>query len=453
MFSKSSGLVFLAISLCVQAVPYSFQEQCNGVSTVTHTVTVMAHASETTKHDGGNSHNDSNERTKDSNDSAKGSNATNKGTVNDATATRQTSSATPLADDKHKGHSIATATTQHGDDRDKHDHSSTTARASSTSVASTSASKGKSSATNVRVGNSNGNNNNNSQTSLTLDAGVIAEGFANDGQNVSDPDPGQVSSLTSTNNFINFCLTVPNLKITNGQQITAGSCNPAPMGIIPSSDNMPSAKFTFPQNFGTLKANQSFTVQMAIKNMEAGFFVNADENYFAAPQQVNAQGQVKGHSHIVIEKLSSLQQTTPTNPKIFTFFKGLNAAPINGILNATVPHGLDVGDYKLSSINTAANHQPVLVPVAQHGSLDDAIYFSVTSDGVAASNGGERAASTSGSGKSGAAHSSTTAKADAAATSTHSSDSHDHASASPTPTSQASTKGKRSLSNRFSVKF
>ena len=148
------------------------------------------------------------------------------------------------------------------------------------------------------------------------------------------------------------------------------------MGIIPSSDNMPSAKFIFPKNFGTIKANQTFTIEMAINNMQTGFFVNADQNYFAAPQQVNGQGQIQGHSHVVIEELSSLGQTTPTNPKNFVFFKGLNSAAANGILSASVSNGLGVGSYKLSSINTAANHQPVLVPIAQHGSLDDAIYVS-----------------------------------------------------------------------------
>lgn len=38
----------------------------------------------------------------------------------------------------------------------------------------------------------------------------------------------------------------------------------------------------------------------------------------------------------------------------------------------------------MSSINTASNHQPVLVAVAQHGSLDDVVYFTVTADGEAA---------------------------------------------------------------------
>jgi hypothetical protein len=43
------------------------------------------------------------------------------------------------------------------------------------------------------------------QTSLTLDPRVIESGFAQNGQ--ATAEPGQVASLTSTNNFINFCLT------------------------------------------------------------------------------------------------------------------------------------------------------------------------------------------------------------------------------------------------------
>jgi len=213
---------------------------------------------------------------------------------------------------------------------------------------------------------------------------VIAKGFANNGQDT--PTAGQVASLTSTNNFINFCATVPNLPLTNGQQITTGSCNPAPMGILPSNANMPSAKFVFPTNGATIQEKTEFTIQMAIQNMETGNFVNADENYFAAPQQLNAQGQIVGHSHVVVETLSALDQTTPTNPLKFAFFKGLNAAAVNGVLTADVTDGLPAGFYKLSSINTAANHQPVLVPVAQHGSLDDAVYFTVSASGQGASN-------------------------------------------------------------------
>jgi len=216
------------------------------------------------------------------------------------------------------------------------------------------------------------------QKSLVLDPKVIAAGFAQDGQN--PPVAGQVASLTSTNNFINFCLTVPNLPITNGQQIQTGSCNPAPIGAIPSVDNMPSAKFAFPKNGASVPANKAFTLQLSIKNLVTGNFVNAQKNYFAAPQQLQG-GVIKGHSHAVIEKLTAIDQTTPTNPREFVFFKGLNDAAKGGILTADVTNGVPAGAYRVCSINTASNHQPAIAPIAQHGSLDDCSYFTATADG------------------------------------------------------------------------
>lgn len=148
------------------------------------------------------------------------------------------------------------------------------------------------------------------------------------------------------------------------------------MGVLPSTDNMPSSKFVSPKNGDTIKSNTAFTITMAIRGMETGFFVNADENYFAAPQFLNNNGQIQGHSHVVVEALDAIDQTTPLDPQKFAFFKGLNAAAQNGQLTAAVDQGLPAGVYKLSSINSAANHQPVLVPIAQHGSLDDAVYVS-----------------------------------------------------------------------------
>jgi hypothetical protein len=232
----------------------------------------------------------------------------------------------------------------------------------------------KKSANSTGSGGASGNNNSNPQTSLTLDPKVIASGFENNGQDV--PAAGQVASLTSSNNFINFCLT-SNKPIGNGKQVQTGSCNPAPMGIIAATTNMPSSKFVFPKNNVVIAANKTFTIQMAISHLSTGHFVNADSNYFAAPQQVDAAGDIVGHSHVVVEKITSLTQTEPTDPTKFAFFKGLNAAATNGILTADVTKGLAPGVYRLASINTAANHQPALVAVAQHGSLDDQVYFTV----------------------------------------------------------------------------
>jgi len=219
------------------------------------------------------------------------------------------------------------------------------------------------------------------QTSLTLDPSVIAPAFAA-GQGQA---AGEANSLQSTNNFINFCA---GKTITNGAQVTTGSCNPAPMGDIPASTNMPSAKFQVPANGDTIAANTAFTISLAIQGMQTGTFTNAAASYFSAPQQLNSAGQIIGHSHVVVEQLSALDQTTPTDPTKFAFFKGLNAAAQGGVLTADVTDGLPAGVYKVSTINTAANHQPVLVPIAQHGSTEDVSYFTVSAGGAAGGNNG-----------------------------------------------------------------
>jgi len=295
----------------------------------------------------------------------------------------------------------------------------------------------------VLLGNSTSTKNgtassNDPQTSTTLDPKVIATGFANDGQDV--PTEGQIASATSNNNFINFCLTVPDLEITNGKQITTGSCNPAPMGVLPGVDKMPSCKFVVPKNGDTFKENTAFTISMAVSNLHTGAFVNAAENYFAAPQQLDTSGTIIGHSHVVVEQLTSLNQATPTDPKKFAFFKGLNAVASGGILTADVTDGLPAGFYKLSSINSAANHQPVLVPIAQHGSLDDVVYFTITASG--ASN------TTTGTGENSTAAGSVVGNGAATASSTSAATSATSSTKGGSANNQGSNKGNQNLGDQ-----
>lgn len=111
---------------------------------------------------------------------------------------------------------------------------------------------------------------------------------------------------------------------------------------------------------------------------QLGSFTNAQTNYYAAPAQVNDAGTIIGHTHVVIEPLTALDQTEPADPKSFAFFKGVNTPPNgDGVVTADVTKGLAAGAYRLFSINTSSNHQPVLASVAQHGSMDDGIYFTV----------------------------------------------------------------------------
>jgi hypothetical protein len=68
-----------------------------------------------------------------------------------------------------------------------------------------------------------GNNNNNDATGTTLSPNAIQSGSFNDGSNeIGSAEVGQAKSLTSQNNFINNCA---GKTLTNGLQITTGSCN------------------------------------------------------------------------------------------------------------------------------------------------------------------------------------------------------------------------------------
>jgi hypothetical protein len=108
---------------------------------------------------------------------------------------------------------------------------------------------------------------------------------------------------------------------------------------------------------------------LKIHNLATGFHVNADKNFLAAPQQIDDQGLIKGHSHVVIEKLDNIPQTETMDPQKFIFFKGLNDEAVNGKLTAEVTSGLPVGAYRLSSITTSANQFKMTVVQVQNLTL------------------------------------------------------------------------------------
>jgi hypothetical protein len=66
------------------------------------------------------------------------------------------------------------------------------------------------------------NTNNAGADSTTLSANAIQSGSFNDGQEETGAEAGEAASLTSQNNFINNCA---GKTLTNGLQITTGSCN------------------------------------------------------------------------------------------------------------------------------------------------------------------------------------------------------------------------------------
>ncbi|KAH6720877.1 hypothetical protein BKA61DRAFT_640961 [Leptodontidium sp. MPI-SDFR-AT-0119] len=192
---------------------------------------------------------------------------------------------------------------------------------------------------------------------------------------------GQAPSATDNANFINFCSGQP---ITNGQQITAGSCNGIPMGKIPASKNMISAMITNPQIGDKVPADTTFNISVQTAHLNAGFFVNPTTNYYTAPQDLDNNGDIIGHCHVTVQDIGTLKSTTPPDPSTFAFFKGIDdAGDGNGLLQATVTDGLPAGVYRVCTMIAARNHQPVNMPVAQRGAQDDCTKFEV----VAASGG------------------------------------------------------------------
>ncbi|KAJ7194941.1 hypothetical protein GGX14DRAFT_475483 [Mycena pura] len=216
------------------------------------------------------------------------------------------------------------------------------------------------------------------QWSLVLDPSVVAANFAH------TSDTG-TPSLTSSNNFINFCdtVTVSPTPITNGQQIAGESCNPAPMGRIPTIDNLPSVRITQPTNLATLQKNTSISLQFIARNLQGGVFVNPTTRYLSEPQDVDDTGNVIGHFHVVIEELDALNSTIPPDIRNFVFFSVIHNPFIGSdSIQSSIPNGLPVGFYRATVTTHAASYQPVLAPIAQHGSLNDVAYFTVTADGT-----------------------------------------------------------------------
>lgn len=151
------------------------------------------------------------------------------------------------------------------------------------------------------------------------------------------------------------------------------------MGRLPSASNMISSIIISPQIGQTLAANKTFTITVKTSNLRAGHLVNPTTNYYTAPQDLDENGNIIGHCHVVVQSLgTSLQATAPPNPREFAFFKGIDdAGDGKGLLQTQLDGGLPAGVYRICTMIAARNHQPVTMPIAQRGAQDDCTKFVV----------------------------------------------------------------------------
>ncbi|KAL7268950.1 hypothetical protein RUND412_008402 [Rhizina undulata] len=202
----------------------------------------------------------------------------------------------------------------------------------------------------------------------------VQTGSKKPGNETSDQAP----SATDTANFINFC---SGKTLTNGEQVQAGSCNGVVMGDVPSTTDMVSSIITFPGAGEDIDADTKFSVKVKVLNLVAGSFTNPKSTYHAAPQQLQDE-KVLGHTHITIQSLGdSLNPSTPPDPAAIAFFKGINNPDDGrGGLEVVVEDGLPRGFYRVCTMTSVVNHQPVVMPVAQRGAQDDCQKFTVGMD-------------------------------------------------------------------------
>lgn len=164
------------------------------------------------------------------------------------------------------------------------------------------------------------------------------------------------------------------------------------MGDIPAFDKntVTSAIIINPKPGDIVEPNQDLEIQARIAGIDLGIFTNPANTYYSAPQQLNGNGQIIGHTHITCQDLGdSLAPTQPLDGTKFVFFKGFNQeANGNGVASVQIPGGLPAGNYRCCTMSSAGNHQPVLMALAQRGAQDDCTKFVVAAGGQAGAGNG-----------------------------------------------------------------
>lgn len=174
-----------------------------------------------------------------------------------------------------------------------------------------------------------------------------------------------------------FCSSIGQGNITtNGTQVKTQSCSNTPMGTIPSFDNMISTLIRSPVNGAIVLIDQNITVRVQAININYGFFEDPVDEYYVSPQQVGANGNINGHTHVVIEKI--LDGGNFPDPRTPLFFEGLNdpsdeTNSLSALVLGSVFTDSGPGTYRICTITASQGHQPVLLPVARRGSTDDCI--------------------------------------------------------------------------------
>lgn len=128
------------------------------------------------------------------------------------------------------------------------------------------------------------------------------------------------------------------------------------MGLLPSKDHLPSVLITQPAKGSTVQANTTFALKLSVGNLQSGVFTSPTTNFQAAPQQLDATGNIIGHYHVMIEELDALNSVVPMDSTKFAYFSVISDVASNGTIVTSITSGLPEGFYRAVGV-----HIPVLV--------------------------------------------------------------------------------------------
>jgi hypothetical protein len=152
--------------------------------------------------------------------------------------------------------------------------------------------------------------------------------------------------------------------------IKGAQCSNLVQGAIPNENQTVSSLIVNPPNGANVAANAPIPVQVSTLNLDSTGSIKGN-----TPQTLNAQGQVIGVQHLVVQPMQNNQSNAqPPDAAQVSAFQDLQ----NG---QTTINKLAPGAYRMCTLTVGESDQPIIMPIAKRGHQDDCIQFTVGGKG------------------------------------------------------------------------
>jgi hypothetical protein len=160
---------------------------------------------------------------------------------------------------------------------------------------------------------------------------------------------------------------VNNLPLHDGSQ-KGGVFNPVPYGEIPA--NTPQVAIQRPGSGRILPLNQEIQIRALVQNFQPGFFNDPKTQYGVDPQRLNADGNLQGHNHACIQRLTG--NGLPASTKCDSFVV-LEQQGGSNVISGVGPPITTPGRYRVCVDDASGAHYVAVRAFAQQGGPVDCV--------------------------------------------------------------------------------